>query len=185
MISRKCWKGLACCGNWHHRLPSVNSSKQEVKPGPQQCKRDEAFVEDIRARSDTVYHPSCTCMMGPDQHNAVVDSQCRVYGVEGLRVVDTSIFPNVTSGNTNAPDHHGRRKGGRPDTRLTGTTRSPHRLFRSIVGVLITRLSVSAAMLLSILLFSLMDANVKWLGSTYPTCANHVLSLHPGTWCRC
>jgi choline dehydrogenase len=42
-------------------------------------------------------------MMGPDPATAVVDSSCRVYGVERLRVVDTSIFPSVTSGNTNAP----------------------------------------------------------------------------------
>ena len=42
-------------------------------------------------------------MMGPDSKTAVVDSQCRVYGVDRLRVVDASIFPTVTSGNTNAP----------------------------------------------------------------------------------
>ena len=42
-------------------------------------------------------------MMGPDSKTAVVDALCRVYGVERLRVVDTSIFPMVTSGNTNGP----------------------------------------------------------------------------------
>ncbi len=75
---------------------------EEIRPG-HAMQSDEAFIEDIRARADTVFHPSCTCMMGPDPQNAVVDAQCRVYGVEGLRVVDASIFPTVTSGNTNGP----------------------------------------------------------------------------------
>jgi len=74
----------------------------ELKPGAD-VQTDEAFIEDIRNRADTVFHPSCTCMMGPDPKTAVVDAQCRVYGVERLRVVDTSIFPTVTSGNTNGP----------------------------------------------------------------------------------
>jgi choline dehydrogenase len=64
---------------------------------------DDEFIQDIRNRADTVFHPSCTCMMGPDQRTAVVDARCRVYGVGSLRVVDTSIFPTVTSGNTNGP----------------------------------------------------------------------------------
>lgn len=42
-------------------------------------------------------------MMGPDRRSAVVDSNCRVYGVDKLRVVDASIFPTLTSGNINAP----------------------------------------------------------------------------------
>jgi choline dehydrogenase len=75
---------------------------EELKPG-RSMQTDEDFIEDIRRRADTVFHPSCTCMMGPDPQTAVVDASCRVYGVEGLRVVDTSIFPTVTSGNTNGP----------------------------------------------------------------------------------
>jgi choline dehydrogenase len=74
----------------------------ETKPGAA-IQSDEEFIEDIRNRADTVFHPSCTCMMGPDPATAVVDARCRVYGVEQLRVVDTSIFPAVTSGNTNGP----------------------------------------------------------------------------------
>jgi choline dehydrogenase len=74
----------------------------ETKPG-EAVQTDDEFIEDIRSRADTVFHPSCTCMMGPDSQTAVVDAQCRVYGVERLRVVDTSIFPTITSGNTNAP----------------------------------------------------------------------------------
>jgi len=76
--------------------------ESETRPG-HAVQSDEQFIEDIRARADTVFHPSCTCMMGPDPETAVVDAKCRVYGVERLRVVDTSIFPTVISGNINAP----------------------------------------------------------------------------------
>jgi choline dehydrogenase len=76
--------------------------EQETRPGPA-VQTDEEFITDIRRRADTVYHPSCTCMMGSDPKTAVVDAQCRVYGVDRLRVVDASIFPTVTSGNTNGP----------------------------------------------------------------------------------
>ena len=65
---------------------------------------DTALMEDIRARADTQYHPVGTCRMGPKNDPlAVVDNQCRVYGVSGLRVVDASIMPTLVSGNTNAP----------------------------------------------------------------------------------
>lgn len=74
----------------------------EIRPGSS-VQSDDEFIADIRERADTVYHPSCTCMMGPDSRTAVVDAKCRVYGVDRLRVVDTSIFPTVTSGNTNGP----------------------------------------------------------------------------------
>ncbi|MCP4769214.1 MAG: choline dehydrogenase [Gammaproteobacteria bacterium] len=76
--------------------------ESETRPG-HAVQSDDQFIEDIRQRADTVFHPSCTCMMGPDPETAVVDAKCRVYGVDRLRVVDTSIFPTVTSGNTNAP----------------------------------------------------------------------------------
>ena len=63
-----------------------------------------AIAEDIRARADTQYHPVGTCKMGPASDPlAVVDAQLRVHGVQGLRVVDASIMPTVTGGNTNAP----------------------------------------------------------------------------------
>jgi choline dehydrogenase-like flavoprotein len=56
----------------------------------------------IRARADTIYHPVGTCAMGRGAL-AVVDPECRVHGVEGLRVVDASVFPVIPGGNTNAP----------------------------------------------------------------------------------
>jgi len=64
---------------------------------------DETLLDDFRNRADTVYHPTSSCMMGPDPLNSVVDARLRVHGVQGLRVVDASIFPTITSGNTNAP----------------------------------------------------------------------------------
>lgn len=62
------------------------------------------MAQDIRARADTQYHPSCTCKMGPaSDAQAVVDARLRVHGVAGLRVADASIFPTLIGGNTNAP----------------------------------------------------------------------------------
>jgi choline dehydrogenase len=74
----------------------------EVAPGPH-VQSDEDLIADCRARAGTVFHPVSTCRMGPDPARDVVDSRLRVYGVGGLRVADASVFPTVTSGNTNAP----------------------------------------------------------------------------------
>jgi len=60
------------------------------------------LVKWIRARAETVYHPVGTCRMGSDE-GAVVDSELRVRGLDGLRVVDASVMPTVMSGNTNLP----------------------------------------------------------------------------------
>jgi len=64
---------------------------------------DEQLLDDFRRRGSSVFHASCTCAMGPDPLQSVVDARLRVHGVQGLRVIDASIFPSVTSGNTNAP----------------------------------------------------------------------------------
>ena len=64
---------------------------------------DAAIVADFRQRAGTVFHPVGTCGMGPNARHAVVDGQLRVHGLQGLRVVDASVFPGITSGNTHAP----------------------------------------------------------------------------------
>jgi len=64
---------------------------------------DAGILEDFRARCGTVFHPVATCRMGADARSAVCDSEMRVFGTEGLSVIDASAFPNLTSGNTNAP----------------------------------------------------------------------------------
>jgi len=63
---------------------------------------DAEWENHIRSRADTIYHPVGTCKMGVDDM-AVVDPQLRVRGLEGLRVVDASIFPTLIGGNTNGP----------------------------------------------------------------------------------
>src|ERR1700733_12646646 len=73
----------------------------EVDPGPKVVS-DEDILNFCRQRGSTVYHPTSTCRMGNDPL-AVVDQRLRVRGIEGLRVVDASIMPDLMSGNTNAP----------------------------------------------------------------------------------
>ena len=74
---------------------------QEKLPG-EKVQTDDELLDYAKRNGNTVYHASCTCMMG--QHAmAVVDDQLRVHGLEGLRVVDASVMPAVTSTNTNAP----------------------------------------------------------------------------------
>jgi len=58
----------------------------------------------IRAKAESAYHPSCSCKMGSSQDPmAVVAPDTRVHGLEGLRVVDSSIMPSIPTGNLNAP----------------------------------------------------------------------------------
>ena len=64
---------------------------------------NDEILSDFRERATTVYHPCGTCRMGPNIRSAVVNTDLEVFGIDGLRVVDASIFPNITSANTNAP----------------------------------------------------------------------------------
>jgi choline dehydrogenase len=76
---------------------------REIKPGAD-CVSDEALDAFVRDHVESAYHPSGTCKMGsPADSSAVVDPETRVIGVEGLRVVDSSIMPSITNGNLNAP----------------------------------------------------------------------------------
>jgi choline dehydrogenase len=73
----------------------------EITPSAE-AESDEAIGEFIRGHCTTLYHPTSTCRMGTDRL-AVVDPALRVYGLEGLRIADASVFPTMVSGNTNAP----------------------------------------------------------------------------------
>jgi choline dehydrogenase len=75
---------------------------EEISPGPD-VQSDADMLEYFREQSGSIYHLCGSCAMGPDARTAVVDERLRVHGVQGLRIVDASIFPNITSGNLNAP----------------------------------------------------------------------------------
>jgi choline dehydrogenase len=72
----------------------------ESLPGPD-VRTDEQILAYVRANGSSIYHPTCTARMGTDP-GAVVDPRLRVIGVEGLRIADGSVMPNVVSGNSNA-----------------------------------------------------------------------------------
>jgi len=76
---------------------------REISPGDD-VRSDEALDAHIREHAESAYHPCGTCRMGrADDPNSVVDAECRVIGVDRLRVADSSIFPEITNGNLNAP----------------------------------------------------------------------------------
>jgi len=75
----------------------------EIQPGVE-CQSDDALDAFVRDNAESAFHPCGTCKMGAvDDPQAVVDPTCRVIGVDGLRVADSSIFPRITNGNLNAP----------------------------------------------------------------------------------
>ena len=74
---------------------------EEIQPGTN-IQSDEEIDTFVREFVESAYHPSCSCKMGTDEL-AVVDPQTRVHGIDGLRVVDSSIFPTIPNGNLNAP----------------------------------------------------------------------------------
>ncbi len=76
---------------------------EEIQPGAH-LTEDAEIDAWVRENAESAYHPSCTCKMGSvDDPMAVLDPECRVIGFDGLRVVDSSIFPTITNGNLNAP----------------------------------------------------------------------------------
>ena len=74
---------------------------KELKPGAESTHREE-LEADLRRRLMLIYHPVGTARMSDTHERAVVDSQLRVHGLEGLRVIDASVMPSITGGNTNA-----------------------------------------------------------------------------------
>ena len=75
---------------------------EELFPGPR-VESDDEIDAWLRRAVETCYHPVGTCRMGRDASSSVVDDELRVHGIDGLRVVDASVMPQIVSGNTNAP----------------------------------------------------------------------------------
>lgn len=85
------------------RTPQLQSVTAYAKCSDFDTMDDSALLAAFRNRASTVYHPSCTCRMGQGPKDSVLNARLQVHGVPGLRVVDASAFPNITSGNINAP----------------------------------------------------------------------------------
>lgn len=81
--------------------PFSTRIREELNPSPALRNR-RALTQWLRATCEHEYHPTCTCRMGTAE-DGVVDERLRVHGVEGLRVIDASVMPTITSGNTHAP----------------------------------------------------------------------------------
>jgi choline dehydrogenase len=77
-------------------------TEEEVSPAGE-VSDAASMVQFFRDNAGSIYHLCGSCAMGPDPTTAVVDSRLRVHGVQGVRIIDASIFPNITSGNINAP----------------------------------------------------------------------------------
>ncbi len=101
------WKEFRACIRLTRELFTQDAMKpyagEEIQPGPA-AQSDEEIDAFIRDHCESAYHPCGTCRMGsPKDKLAVVDPECRIIGMENLRVVDSSIMPQVTNGNLNAP----------------------------------------------------------------------------------
>ncbi|WP_298934767.1 GMC family oxidoreductase N-terminal domain-containing protein [uncultured Ruegeria sp.] len=91
-------------GRAAQKLAETPAIRSVLRDGPDiAAMSDNDLLTDFQARASSIYHASCTCRMGASAKSSVLDARLRVHGVSGLRVIDASSFPNVTSGNTNAP----------------------------------------------------------------------------------
>lgn len=93
--------GLKLCRKILNASPFQRHGSDEVYPG-KDIQTDDEWFDYAYQYGSTVYHPVGTCKMGTDRM-AVVDPELRVHGVAGMRIVDASVFPKMTSSNTNAP----------------------------------------------------------------------------------
>jgi 4-pyridoxate dehydrogenase len=107
LATERDWKtlraGLRMVREIGAQKPLASFTAGEIAPGPG-ASSDAEIDAHIRATAITVHHPLGTCKMGPESDpDAVVDAECRVFGIEGLRVVDASVMPDLVGGNINAP----------------------------------------------------------------------------------
>lgn len=105
MSDEQDWREMRACVRLTReifRQPAFDAYRGlELSPGPD-CATDDDIDAFVRSQVESAYHPCGTCRMGSDD-GAVVDSHLRVHGCEGLRVIDASIMPRITTGNLNAP----------------------------------------------------------------------------------
>ncbi len=107
MSHEKDWEDFRKCIRLTREIFGQDAFKpyagKEIQPGAS-VQTDEELNAFIAEHAESAYHPCGTCRMGrADDKNAVVDPEGRVIGVDGLRVADSSIFPQITNGNLNAP----------------------------------------------------------------------------------
>jgi choline dehydrogenase len=82
---------------------SIDAVTKSAKDTRFRSMRDAELLKLFRDTAATVFHPCGTCAMGDDPQTSVLNADLKVHGIQGLRVIDASVFPNITSGNTNAP----------------------------------------------------------------------------------
>ncbi|MFW8636916.1 choline dehydrogenase [Cribrihabitans pelagius] len=107
MSSEKDWEDFRTCIRLTREIFDQDAFKpfvkHEIQPG-MNMQSDDELDSFIKEHVESAYHPCGTCKMGAaEDPMSVVDSECRVIGVEGLRVADSSIFPRITNGNLNGP----------------------------------------------------------------------------------
>ena len=107
MAHDKDWEEFRTCIRLTREIFAQDAFKpfvsHEIQPGAA-IQSDDALNDFIREHAESAYHPCGTCRMGrADDPGAVVDPKNRVIGVDGLRLADSSIFPQITNGNLNAP----------------------------------------------------------------------------------